>query len=138
MGEIMVRCDICGIRDARYICSKCERRVCEKCFNTQFWICSKCESQNYPTYTEGWKTVDTIMKTFTIGFIIIIIGMILIMLSQIIVGGAFGGIIIFPFIPIIFFQNLEGASAILFTLLMMIAMIILIALWVYFTRKIFA
>jgi len=81
---------------------------------------------------------DTIMKTFTIGFIIIVIGMILIMLSQIMIGGAFGGIIIFPFIPIIFFKNLEGASVILFTLLMMIAMIILIALWVYFTRKIFA
>jgi uncharacterized membrane protein len=58
------------------------------------------------------------------------------MLSQIIIGGTFGGIIIFPFIPIIFFQKLEGATAILFILLMIATMIILIAIWVYLTRRI--
>jgi len=92
--------------------------------------------KSYPTYVEGWRVADTLMKTFTIGFIVILIGIILIMLSQIMIGGAFGGIIIFPFIPIIFFQKLEGATAILFTLLMMIAMIIIIVIWMYLTRKI--
>jgi len=136
MGEIMVKCEICGIGDAKYVCSKCGRRVCGECFNTQFWMCRECMGKSYPTYVEGWRVADTLMKTFTIGFIVILIGIILIMLSQIMIGGAFGGIIIFPFIPIIFFQKLEGATAILFALLMMIAMIIIIVIWMYLTRKI--
>ncbi|MCC6018523.1 MAG: hypothetical protein LM601_05810 [Candidatus Verstraetearchaeota archaeon] len=132
----MVKCEICGIGDAKYVCSKCGRRVCGECFNIQFWMCRECMGKSYPTYVEGWRVADTLMKTFTIGFIVILIGIILIMLSQIMIGGAFGGIIIFPFIPIIFFQKLEGATAILFTLLMMIAMIIIIVIWMYLTRKI--
>jgi uncharacterized membrane protein len=136
MGEIMVKCEICGIRDAKYVCSKCGRRLCEECFNTQLWMCRECIGQNYPKYVEGWRVADTLMKTFTIGFTVILIGIILIMLSQIIIGGTFGGIIIFPFIPIIFFQKLEGATAILFILLMIATMIILIAIWVYLTRRI--
>jgi uncharacterized membrane protein len=136
MGEIMVKCEICGIRDAKYVCSKCGRRVCGECFNTQLWMCKECIDKNHPTYIEGWRVADTLMKTFTIGFIVTLIGIILIMLSQMMIGGAFGGVIIFPFIPIIFFQKLEGATAILFTLLMIIAMIILIAIWVYLTRRI--
>ncbi len=36
-------CEICGNREARFVCSRCGRRVCLQDFRQGQWLCTTCE-----------------------------------------------------------------------------------------------
>lgn len=131
-----MKCEICGIRDAKYTCINCGSRVCEECLDIEKWMCTKClKVGDYNLM--GVEAINTIFKISMIGFLMIFIGIIIIMISQLFMGGTItGGIIIFPFIPIILIKGFEGIE---FTILLSIIIVIVITLLTFiyiFTRKI--
>ncbi|MEM0084620.1 MAG: hypothetical protein QW743_04750 [Candidatus Methanomethylicia archaeon] len=131
-----MKCEICGIRNAKYTCINCGCRVCEECLDTEKWMCIKClkiEDSNIM----GGETINTIFKISMIGFLMIFIGIIIIMISQIFMGGTIaGGIVIFPFIPIIFIKGLEGLELTLIVSIIIIIVITLLTFIYILTRKI--
>lgn len=36
-------CEICAIQEARYVCSRCGKRVCARDFLPERWLCTSCE-----------------------------------------------------------------------------------------------
>jgi len=132
-----MKCEICGIRDAKYTCINCGRRVCEECFNLEKWICIKC-SGNVEGNLNG-EEFNIILKTSIIGFSLIFLGIIIIMISQILMGGFIsGGIIIFPFlpIPIIFLKDVGSMGWAMIITLAIIALILVSIFMYMFIRKI--
>jgi len=132
----MVKCEICHINDAKYVCSDCGRKVCENCFDPYSWLCIQCLEKRKPTkllttYGEERKmnsTYPIIVKSTIIGFIMIFIGAIIIMFSSLLMGGKIStGIIIFPFIPLPLIIGTGPNSEILIVMgLLMVISIILI------------
>jgi len=45
-GEVTGRCEICGVRDAKYRCLKCGRAVCASCYWVMFGVCKECISED--------------------------------------------------------------------------------------------
>lgn len=127
-----MRCEICGLREAKYVCSKCGRRVCEDCLEPNEWKCIKCIESGEGGFIEigGDEKTEILWKTTLIGFVIIFIGIILIMISSIIMGGTIsGGIIILPFIPIFFMNGPYEIGIILIAIILAMAIIFLIIIW---------
>lgn len=133
------RCEICNKRDAKYVCQECGRQICELCFNPSLWVCLDCTDKIQRNVTRIDKTtvipvgMDNLMKITIIGFIVIVIGMMLIMIATLLGGRISGGIIIFPFIPIplIFGFGPEATTTIIIATILMIILIIL----AYFTTR---
>jgi len=44
--EVTGRCEICGVRDAKYRCIKCGRAVCPSCYFVMFGLCRDCISED--------------------------------------------------------------------------------------------
>ncbi|MCX8168801.1 MAG: hypothetical protein N3E39_01035 [Candidatus Methanomethylicia archaeon] len=130
-----MKCDMCSIGNARYVCVKCGRKVCEECLDLRTWTCTKClEIEGINLIEEEDNVINNIIKTSIIGFIVIFIGLMLIIISQLIMGGTIGGVIIFPFIPLIFFYNIENLSIVLMLMLIMLITFTIIVFILY--RKI--
>lgn len=99
----MVICEICGERGSKYVCQKCGRRVCELCFNPYSWVCTECYSKTGLQIAEEHTGIELPVKLFIIGFIAMFIGVILIIIGSLALGAnVSGGIVIFPFIPVVF------------------------------------
>ncbi|MEM2136799.1 MAG: B-box zinc finger protein [Candidatus Methanomethylicia archaeon] len=130
-----MKCEICGLREARYVCSECGRRVCEECLEPNEWKCIKCIECGEREFIGigDYENTEILWKTTLIGFIIIFIGIILIMVSSIIMGGTVaGGIIILPFIPIFFMNGPYEIGIILTATILVMTIIFLIILWKIF------
>ncbi|MCS7386104.1 MAG: B-box zinc finger protein [archaeon GB-1867-005] len=136
----MIKCELCGRREARYVCQECGRRVCELCIDPYTWTCIDCLEKIKPKLTRMPATqtttpINTMAKIFTIGFIVIFIGMIIMMIAAILgAGQVSGGIVIFPFIPIplIIGYGPEALSGIIIAIVLAAIMIVLILI---LTRK---
>ena len=50
--EPMGKCEICGKRDAKFVCIKCHRKVCSSCYFSILGLCKKCISKEV---VEKWK-----------------------------------------------------------------------------------
>ncbi|KAA0003407.1 MAG: hypothetical protein DRN33_01130 [Thermoplasmata archaeon] len=44
--EVTGRCEICGVREAKYRCIKCGRAVCPSCYFVMFGLCRDCISED--------------------------------------------------------------------------------------------
>ena len=104
-------CELCGERNAKYICQECGRAICERCIEPYSWLCLDCYRK---TKTEelgleeeiygGTLSRIPLMKIFFMGFLLIFAGMILLMLATVLFGlkDSFGLILLIGPIPIIF------------------------------------
>ncbi|RLE54040.1 MAG: hypothetical protein DRJ26_02405 [Candidatus Methanomethylicota archaeon] len=125
----MVKCEICGRREARYVCQECGRRVCELCIDPYTWTCINCMEKLKPKIVERQliyapPPINSMMKITLIGFLITFIGMLIMMIAAILKAGEVsGGIIIFPFIPIplVIGFGPEAVTAVLLTIALAIA-----------------
>ena len=84
-------CQLCGRRQATYVCQSCGRTVCSDCFDLTLWSCSNCAPKGI-TPVSG----RTVGPQFTIGsslffvaFAMIIIGVLLMTFGSL--GGPNGG-----------------------------------------------
>ena len=106
-------CELCGERNAKYICQECGRAVCEQCIEPYSWLCLDCyrktkteektPSSEMETYGRSLFQIP-FMKIFFLGFLLIFAGMIILMLATIFFGlkDSFGLILLIGPIPIIF------------------------------------
>ena len=110
-------CEICGSQEARYVCSRCGRRVCGQDFRPARWLCTSCERI---TRTEGPKPA----VLYPIGlswilfssFAMILIGMILMIAASLTQGQGVtsgGAVILIGPIPIILGAGPESTWLIL-------------------------
>ncbi len=93
------KCEICNIREARYVCTECGRTVCAIDFDPTRWICIECRNKLFGeeagiTYISDYSFLKYTFLIF-IGFILITLGFILLSTGYI-EGGSVT--IIFPFI----------------------------------------
>lgn len=107
------KCQICGLRQAEYVCQECGILVCRFHYDPYHRVCSEClrrllksSGEQRGEYFEYASFEPLEYKLFIIGFILIIIGVLLpLLLIPLIAGGrtkvtTTGGIIIIPGIPI--------------------------------------
>ncbi len=73
-------CQICGMRQATYVCQSCGRTVCANCFSSVQWTCSDCLAKtNGPLKresTDSQISVPTLL--FFVAFAMIVIGVLLV------------------------------------------------------------
>ncbi len=50
--EPMGKCEICGKRDAKFVCIKCGKKVCSSCYFSILGLCKECVSKEI---VEKWK-----------------------------------------------------------------------------------
>ena len=96
------KCEICGLRDARYICDSCGRSVCEDCFDPRRWVCTICLSEvNSEGRHSTWASIDYpeswLLRFLFIGFVTVVIGMTIMVASSLFsgVGEVSGGAVFF-------------------------------------------
>ncbi len=126
-------CDICGSETARLVCQSCGRVVCENCFIPTEWLCRDCDRQEEHGGERGKKIGVTRfewpreVRWFMISFFMILVGVMLMILS---VGSGFlssGGVLVF--IGPIPFAISQGSSGSLLTLLGVLVLLLLVAVW---------
>jgi len=111
------RCEICGNQEARFVCSRCGRRVCFQDFRQKQWLCAACE-------TSARREAPEFRSAFPIGlswiflasFALIFIGMILMMIASSTQGHGIasgGAVILIGPIPIVLGSGPESTWLIL-------------------------
>lgn len=120
------KCDICGkLTAALRVCRLCKRRVCEEHFKPQEGICSLCYRRLSPTTQATEETVMSAIffKLFSLGFFLMIVGMVVLVVAAALEGGAnaSGALVIFigPF-PIILGAGPRAFFAILLAVILTI------------------
>ena len=136
-------CELCGERNAKYICQECGRAVCEQCIEPYSWLCLDCyrktkteektPSLEMETYGRSFFQIP-FMKIFFLGFLLIFAGMIILMLATIFFGlkDSFGLILLIGPIPIIFGTDKETMKILILlsiTLMVMALIFILVLDW---------
>lgn len=120
MGKI---CDVCSQQTAHYVCLDCGKSVCENCFIPERWLCIECYRKRREYATPAQLFSFSSYKLFLAGFILIMIGSILVAFAPLLglqVQG--GGLVwIFPFPPFIFGAGLNGKIVILMMVLLVVA-----------------
>ncbi len=133
-GRVPV-CDICGERNAEYVCSSCGRLVCRYDFDPYLRVCTICSKSIGKGYYEHMENVD-VFKWFLvifIGFILVTIGLFLWALSSSgFVGESF--VVIAPF-PFIFFGKV-GLEIGLLILIIIIIIFVFLLRYLRFSRPI--
>ena len=111
------RCEICGNQEARFVCSRCGRRVCLQDFRQGRWLCTTCESG---AQTEGPEFRSAfpmgLSWIFLASFALVFIGMIVMMIASFSQGhgqGSGGIVILIGPIPIILGSGPESTWLIL-------------------------
>jgi len=46
------KCEICKINDAKFVCMRCNRKVCSSCYFNILGLCKKCVARDV---VEKWK-----------------------------------------------------------------------------------
>lgn len=133
------RCELCGERDAKYVCQGCGKLVCELCITPGTLLCEGCFERYglrslVPTESKNFAFIKDPMFLFFISFIIITVGMFLVMLSLMLSGAAEVGGAIMMIGPIPIFIS-SGVNPLLVILLGLILTIISVVIF-FFWRKI--
>jgi uncharacterized membrane protein len=73
-------CQLCGLRQATYVCQSCGRTACTNCFNPEQWTCTGCFAKNdAPLRRENADSkMPMVTLLFSVAFAMIMIGMLLI------------------------------------------------------------
>ena len=122
-------CEICGVREAKFVCSECGREVCPIDFDTSRWICIDCINklkleERRPTvlYT-GNNFLELTLLSF-LAFILIVIGFFILTIGNL--GPSKTITIIFPF--------LVTSDPILGLLAIIAIIIVMLVIFLYFLR----
>jgi hypothetical protein len=105
---IMVRCEICGTFGADAFCVRCNRVICEDCFQGFEELCIDCAEVKAPFKTSGGISSSGLRM---LGLFIFSVGLLLTAMAFV-QSSAEGVIVIFPFV----IGNLNGWSAVALTL----------------------
>jgi uncharacterized membrane protein len=111
------RCEICGNQEARFVCSRCGRRVCLQDFRQGRWLCTACEPSPQ-TEAPEFRTMlpSGLSLIFLASFALVLIGMIVMMIASFSQGqgqGSGGAVILIGPIPIILGSGPESTWMIL-------------------------
>lgn len=132
------RCDICGVRDAEYVCKGCGRLVCRIHFSLPSSLCSECLTSGYGG---GVRGVEVPMAEALKPLVAMLVGTLLIVTGFVLVSLSLAGghpipinatatdtttVIIFPF-PIV----IKGAVGLVLGL-SIAALFIAVFLWLIF------
>ena len=126
---VVEKCRICGVRDARYICSECGRPICHIDFDLTRWICIECRErliryEETGPYVAGSDVLKASLLIF-LAFIIITFGFLLLFMNGL-VGDTVT--IIFPFIV--------TTDPILGLIIFVIFLVFMMLIFIYFLRGI--
>jgi len=132
---VTVLCELCGERPAKYVCQECGRRVCQYCFNTYYEVCSDClktigERTELLSIEEGIN-VDWMLKFVIIGFVIMLLGMVIITLASLMTTSSVSGtffIFIGP-IPIIFGYGPHASYLLILGILIFVIFLFVFFYW---------
>jgi len=107
------RCEICGKQEARFVCSRCGRRVCLQDFREGQWLCTTCEptaqteaSDFRSAFPMGFSWI------FLASFALVFIGMVVMMIASFTQGHGTtsgGAVILIGPIPIVLGNGPESA-----------------------------
>ncbi|MCX8176470.1 MAG: B-box zinc finger protein [Candidatus Bathyarchaeota archaeon] len=130
------KCEICNLRDARYVCQYCGKRVCSYCKISDRFMCAECWRTREGYVESQFKVEGTRLlpsKLMFVGFITMVLGFILIFISAFLGNlageGWSGGVFwIFPLPPVFVGSSLAGVSIILTFLTFIIFLVIVIFL----------
>jgi len=79
-------CEICGRREARFVCSRCGRKACWDCFDTFSWLCRPCYEEVSRREPEiGFPALG---KWLLVGILLLTVGMILMAIGLVASGEA--------------------------------------------------
>lgn len=103
-------CELCGKRNAKYVCQECSRVICERCLEPYTWLCLECYRKTGGTLSQESESEEkTLLQTpfikiFLMGFILMFIGVMVIILAALFSGlkNSFSLIFLIGPIPIIF------------------------------------
>ncbi|MBS7634833.1 DUF131 domain-containing protein [Candidatus Bathyarchaeota archaeon] len=133
-------CELCGKRNARYICQECGKAVCERCIEPYTWLCLECYgktevSARLGAETEGREVLQSsFIKLFIIGFMLMFIGMIILFLAALLTGlkDSLSFIFLIGPIPIILGS---GQYSLLLIILATVLTIICLAAFIFVSRR---
>ncbi len=92
-----IKCEICGIRSAKYVCQNCGSRVCTSCFDLSLEFCIKCAEKSP---IEGRLKYGVGFKIMVLGFVLSFLGMLVMIMSAIFSGELSGLSFIILLLPI--------------------------------------
>lgn len=78
-----VKCEICGIHNAKYVCQNCGSRVCLSCFNPHLEFCIKCVGSSY---SEKGLKYGIGFKIMILGFALTFLGVLITIILAILTG----------------------------------------------------
>ncbi|MHC1586688.1 MAG: hypothetical protein ACXQTV_04000 [Candidatus Hecatellaceae archaeon] len=96
----MSTCEICGKREALYVCRGCGRKVCSQCIDLESWLCEDCLKRTLASQPSAPTPLTGLFPTLIFaGFLLILVGMILVAFSAMASAPGEGGgfFFIFPF-----------------------------------------
>jgi uncharacterized membrane protein len=127
-------CELCLRNQAKYVCGKCGRAVCEFCFNSYLWLCLKCEGEQAQPIVKSSPGFD-IFKFMFIGFTLIFVGILIMFIAFLLSNASGEGVILFfgP-IPFILSFGRENAQTLTFSVAF-ISLILLIILAIFLFRR---
>jgi uncharacterized membrane protein len=128
------RCDICGSQEARFVCSRCGRRVCPQDFRQGRWLCTTCEPSSRTEASEFRSAFPVALSWILFAsFALVFIGIVVMMVASFSLGhvATSGGVVILvgP-IPIILGSGPESTW-----LIALGAIITMIALMVFLLTR---
>ena len=126
------RCEICGNQEARFVCSRCGRRVCLQDFRQGRWLCTTCETSAQREAPEFRSALPMGLSwIFLASFALVFIGMIVMMIASFTQGHGTtsgGAVILIGPIPIILGNGPEStwliASAAIITAIALVAFLL--------------
>lgn len=123
-------CDICGSREAEYVCKGCGRLVCRVDFDYSTGLCRSCSIDIKPVAkVEGDIFKEMFLPTLFIfiGFILIFIGFILLSTPYLgaIPGNEGGFIIVIGPLPILLTGHIGILAAVIYLILMVVVIYLL-------------
>jgi len=132
-------CELCGKRDARYVCQNCGRLICDLCVASDDPLCSECFSSMggrerlEPTQLDRHFSLLNPFSILFLGIFLIFIGFFLIMLSSVLSGTieGVGAVVMIGPIPII----VSSGGFLLETLILAIILTLLAIVLFLISRK---
>ncbi|MCX8171039.1 MAG: DUF131 domain-containing protein [Candidatus Bathyarchaeota archaeon] len=133
-------CEVCGERQAKYVCQECGRKICERCVEPSNLICLGCSREieklsSSPNRVKEGVVFETLpIKIFFLGFLLIFVGFIIIFLVTLFYGlkNSISLFLLIGPIPIILGA---GEHAVLLTVLAIIVTIICAAIFIFLSRR---
>lgn len=117
-------CEVCLKNQAKYVCKKCGRAVCDSCFDLNLWVCASCRM--VPFQLARKPASNSAFKFVILGFALFFVGLAMAFFAALSTGLGEGGFIFF-FGPVPIILGSDGGLPFL---LIALAALVLILLYV--------